>query len=1285
MVNYRQIESPGRLATSRADFESHRTGAGFRHKADQIDMDPVLSFAPIVPPDIDNVQGTLAAMLNIIQSGNDFVTIGSGTVSMGTYTVGVGGLPTIESCFAAAIDALRFKESGGIILLKSGVYNFVSTVTLPAGISVMGELGGTILNATADFPIFTIEECPTVGINYTHAPAPSTIPADGYRQNKLFNLTFFDNYLQNTAILVGATSCFIQLKRGANVEIDKCSFFGKYQGNPGTSVTMTRQAVATDINASSYNTLLTVKNSVVFSTQKAITFEIDTTKSNRLSVNHNRFWCTGIISSINPVDRNIILFDGCDADFCNNDIKFGVYDNNQSVDCFIYCNSYPGQISTLIITGNKVRITTATDYHNSLIHMVNASPDTGIYFKSVITGNTCVGSNDSNDWYIVVGDGETTIGDINGERALSYIYNYYTQENDVTNQTESNLHEQITIFLKAGAYIIDGTDFITSATSFAFKLIGLPHSGNLPRISFNTTAPALNGQYLYFGSHIENISFEAPSNYLYYIAPVDTFVKPDVPAVRNIYVKEIIIKNCYFYNTGIYIASTATATPTLDFNGVCLIEKCFFFMDKQANLTGNTVAATRLYAIRHTLPNYRLIIRNCATKNLFYGMFLQTTNSSVAGYNDVTVEDCSIQYYGEPNIFAVGNSANLIFIDMARNVVLKNNTFDLSNFDTSGFGTSLGTAIQIGGDTSSGNISTYVSVEGNRFIGYDTFSDFLIAYFINGFENINICNNSTLNCPLAYKLSLINDNVQMYPYNVNIESNINVGSTNSYGFCIINTTYNEPGGDFYGEVNIRNNEIDMTNKGATSDRETSLQPYYPNDAGTYLLGVISIDVKDAIINIENNSIIDFQTNQLTDQEALISCVRFRSARICENKLELTNHNILRYIYSIFTSDTYPTTTGLITNYNDVKILGNDITHFGDGALTTDDHEGGIFAIYTKFITIQHNSVKALDGGTLLRFITAFAGADDADASIGEITYNAIYSQTAAGAYLNEGDNAITYIPPAGVQTVVKMVANRNRGQKFIKDINCYDFIQYGYNSYTANYPEMKATVLVSQRATGGGYTGLFDFNHVSNLNKTDQMDINTLVPSWRSAAEPLPKGLYYTNALDENNKGLAAVCDLLPTPKYKHQVLIPIHIDDFVKLNYMEIPIYLYSNGDTPTAPIFVASASLILCNTVDTPTRISGVIGSVLPITVSYWERRSKSMAGLDSYKINLHHDFLGTEFGDAGQWLTPKYNKSFADALAPSAQAYIVLALDSTGGTAYPGTNIYFAIPYARITYIY
>ena len=1269
MVSSRKIESPGILATRRSDFEYHWRGTSFRHKADQIDMNPGLVFAP---PHDDTVQGTMAAMLTLIQSGADFVSIGDGVQSTGTYTISPT-YPTIEDCFTAALSSLVLSSYGGFILVKSGLYNFTSTVTLPAGISVIGELGGTILNATTDNPIFDIQECPSFNINDAHI-TPSTVSVDGYRISKIYNLSFFDNYGLPTAILVGsAASCFIKLEQGSNTEIDKCTFMGRYSG-AGSSSTMTRQAIWLNSTASSFNTILDVKNSVIFSTQKALTYEVDTTKRNKLSFCSNRVMCSGIISGTGA-DRNIILFNGCDAEFCNNDVKFGVgliADGNQSIDTFLYCATKPPTtvpISTLVITGNRIVSTDKTAINASTIHnnliTFPAAIDIGENYRCVITGNTSTGSNESNSWYIIVGDGINTIGDINGQRALSYIYNYYRQENVIGNTTASALHEQITIFIKAGNYVIDGTSFSTTSTNFAYKLIGLPHDGNLPRISLHHTTPASHGGKIYLGSHIENISFEAYGNYLYKVIINDKFVAPDA---RPVIVTDIVVKNCIFYNTCLFISTTMSILD-IDFEGVVLIEKCYFSaQDTFSNATSEDVVA-----IDCMLSNYRTIIRDCATKGDFFGTFLYFSSKSTYFNNDITVENCSVDYMG-------GLNSCIASINECRKVILKDNTFNLSNF-IPGTGSYPYAIIINNDDITNPQTEAYVLIEGNAVDGYDDYSEFINAFEIQGFAHIDINNNIMSACPLGIYINFDIISTALPTFNINIISNDFIASANSYGFCSILSSSKIN----FGTVNILNNDLNMLGKGATSNRENDLVDYYPNDAGDALLGLISVDLQVATVHIRDNSIRLFHTNQSTYQEAAISCLEYKYAEISGNMIELMNSNISRYIYSIYANKFYPSAIPA-TNYNTIKIINNDINHMGDDVLVTDEHEQGITILNTKFVDIRNNTIKATNHCYLTKFITAYAGTDDIDACIGSIVDNIIYSQTDGGnAYLNETPNAITYYPPTLTATdnIIKMVANKNRGQFFIKDINCYDFIQYGYDGYEFIFgtgpidakPVIHATVLANYRKS------LFIGADTNNLNYNSQMDILSTITSWGA----LPKGIYYTNAFtDGDGYALDALCNpIAPYPTgYKHQILIPIKIDDFVKLSKIDIPVYLYNSSGTSNSTMSL-SASLIVCNS--TASVIKYIPGNSAIVGVSQWEDSVHTLLPIQTMTVTLSHDCFNTLAGEDGYWLTPKFNTTPGTTL-PVAQAYIVLAMTTSSyGVSTTGNNVLFAIPYARVHFIY
>ena len=1244
MVNYKQVQAPGKLTTSRNDFEKHWTGIDFRHEAKNIDTNPILIYAPSLPPHDDSVQGALEALLNLIKLGSDVYSIGDGNQSSGTLTVGAD-FATIEECFAAALITLRLSSYGGIILLKCGRYNFADTVILPAGISVFGEIGGTIINSTIDKPIFSVEECP--GFATDRAPS---IEVDGYRCSKFYNLSFFDNFEQNAAVLTSATSCFIEIQQGSNVEIKKCAFFGKYAGT-GTSATTTRQAIwVNSASSSSYNTLLNFHNSTILSIQKALTFEIDTTKTNKLIFSNNRAWCSGVIGAAAVEDRNVIYMNGCDAEFCNNDITFGFTSAmNQSIDAFVYCNSAPTLLSTLIMTGNEITAMDTTIVNSNNLFLLPNFPNNGEFLKCVITGNVCPGSNDSNDWYLVVGDGLSTIGDLNGTKALSYIYNYYKQENDFTAQAASHLHGEITIFVKPGLYELDGTDFDTNTSNFAFKLIGLPDGGNLPRILLNLNSPAADGQFIYLGNHIENISFEAAGTYLYYISPTDLFVKPNVgvvgdPAmIRPIYVKNILIKNCYFNNCGINISNSASTTDT-NFNGTVCLDNCFFSMAQ--TLTN----ATYRTAISVQMPNYNIIIKNCATKDTFYGQILNIEGNSTYKNNDVLVDNC---FFVDKGTDVVGDG-NIIYFTNIRSLLFENNNINLSSLAT---GVSSNAIIKVINTDTPTQEQCRAVIKNNFFYGFNTdFIDIAINFF--GVQNFDISENIFKDCPMAVFADICNDDSVVLPYEINILNNNYTSNTNSFAFCSIIADYNPPASFPNGNINISNNNIDMTNKSWLCNRYPGAYVYFE----ATMLGVIFTNVINSTVNIENNNISQYTTGQTVQKEALIGCLQYKSANISNNNTEIANMDTTRYSFSIFASDTLPF-YAMVNNSHVVNILNNNITHIGN--IVTNVLEYGICAANTVFVNIANNTVRSTGVNNMTNFICAIGSATYSN--IGSIINNTLYSDT------GDHENAMAISYDSGLASDnIKLTVNRNKGQKFYKDINCYDFRQYGFNTMSEPYPHATATVLANDRAD------LFSSANAASLNKTQQADILSVISARGLGAWNLDKGLYYTNVY---TRALDARCDSAVLGTYKHQILIPVDIDDFVRLVDITIPIYIY-NGASSGISTFKVSASLMLCNTIDDATRVECVPGptGAGPTGIAAWEYRSQTLANPgDSTTVTLEHLTLDA----ANVWLSPIRKATIA--YGPSAQAYIVLAVAGSGSSSNPYTNVYFAIPYARITYTY
>jgi len=208
------IQQKGKLACYKQDLLAHRDGQGFRQNADTVGMSPQLSSFPHV-----DVQGTLEAMETFILNSGAYVSIGDGVNSFGTFNIGDPGIATIETAFSAAFATLRISFRGGVVQLKTGSYEFATSVFLPAGVSVIGELGGTLLSAGSTNPIFVISESESETVK-----ASPVLTADGSKQNKLYNLTFFDSFGGITPNL--HLSSLIYCERGSNLFIEQCSMFG---------------------------------------------------------------------------------------------------------------------------------------------------------------------------------------------------------------------------------------------------------------------------------------------------------------------------------------------------------------------------------------------------------------------------------------------------------------------------------------------------------------------------------------------------------------------------------------------------------------------------------------------------------------------------------------------------------------------------------------------------------------------------------------------------------------------------------------------------------------------------------------------------------------------------------------------------------------------------------------------------------------------------------------------------------------------------------------------------
>jgi len=217
----------GFSALHRQDFNAHTDGSDYRHDSSQIDMSSVLSSTP----GATTVQETLEAISNITTSaGSGFISIGNiDGYAQGSYNVGSGN--TLAQAFSEAQGDVRL-ENGGLILVMAGTYRTSTTIQLNPGISVMGEVGGTIIiGEMSEQPIFNIKK----SNNLTGIGSYGTqevLSDEALDRAMFFNMTLSDNldgYVQSGGLPVSTmqTVPMVQIETGARISFEECRFIGR--------------------------------------------------------------------------------------------------------------------------------------------------------------------------------------------------------------------------------------------------------------------------------------------------------------------------------------------------------------------------------------------------------------------------------------------------------------------------------------------------------------------------------------------------------------------------------------------------------------------------------------------------------------------------------------------------------------------------------------------------------------------------------------------------------------------------------------------------------------------------------------------------------------------------------------------------------------------------------------------------------------------------------------------------------------------------------------------------
>ncbi len=1233
------IQQRGRLASYKQDLNAHSDGTGFRQDATTVDMNPQLVAFPA-----PTVQGTLELIETFLLNDGAFTSIGDGANSFGMFNVGDPGLPDVESCFTAALATARI-SFGGVILVKAGQYDFNSgtSVTLPGGVSVMGEVGGTILNAETAQPIFIVQESASDTIRTS--PLWTT---DGSKANWLFNLSFFDAFGSATPNLTGGNSAFVRCNRGSNLRVEQCSAFGKV-ATAGAPPPITRRFVTySAAPVSTYNTRLSIENCHIAAVQQIVDFDIPTATDNKLTIRNNRFMCSGLTGApTTNREMSAVAFQACDANLSNNQIWFGInatVPSLQTIQSCFACYSSGSSVKNLIVMGNQAHFadTTLIDDMNRLIREDNDGLEN---MRSVISGNTIGGASDSNTWFIVVGDGSSTIGDINGELAIQNIVKqFYYMDTSV-------FHGSVKIYVKPGSYTItDKTIFETPAVAgtrdgLPMALIGVSGNGNFPQITLNVTAPAANGQEMMFGHHIENIYFTGERNY-YKIMVRNDLVNADS-------FQSVVVKNCRFDNCGVgFLTLAASAVVDEMMKNEVFIEDCQFSNDFALLniLPENTIAITG------ENKNGKIFISRCNTiKNDFYGRFFvfRTPLAPVDNAENcqLYIDNCvltSLKMNG-------GALTDFIQATYIRTFRFTNNTVDLSSCTYT-----VSPVVSAVITTTSIDDYSECTIKNNNFLG-----NVAAIWCISGTsQNLTIEENLLTDFNVFIIVNIGNSGAptSMQPVSFNINNNkvIAKAKTHTTIYCT-NTINASVLNNVTGEFNVKNNIIDMENQGTSGLIGGAINNMYATIVADFAgNGNLSISA-----NIEENKIIDFKavTGGGSDYESCICIMGAETTNITDNHITYTHNNTVRDFYAIYVSPNEA--GGAYTSNNQFTNVSNNYVLSTNSVLGGANELSHIFVRDTQFVKVNGNSLR-YSGGVLTWFAQVYS-TSPTFGNEGSVTDNMLSANLANGGIRYK--NGVLHED-------IKVRVARNRNQRMVKNILCTDFQPYGYPraiENTALNDGYTGAKILWKTKNPAWITPVLDLNEDQQHIMDDGATGGGPVQSWVN----LEEGLYYTNAYgDPGGSGGWSTAPNLYDGVYPgtylistamHQVIIPLNIADFATISQITIPIF-WSN-ESGGAVTVQEGANLISGNDVlSSPTRIEEIPGT------ASWAKRTLFMGNNTDSQLDL--TIYPTNF-----IVFPARN-SDGSSPEPTPNCYIVLAM-SVASVDDEVMDLYFAIPYVQVMF--
>jgi len=621
----------GYLATHRQDFNAHRTGGDWRHKANQIDMNPSLTNYPAV-----NVQGTFEALAaSIGSSGVGFVSVGDiradGYVA-GNYNVGSTATPTFREAILAAFNDDRL-ENGGIVFILPGTYNLVTTVEVPSGISIMGEISGTvIIGEMSEEPMFRFLRA----TDYTSVGtfAGSSIETDigsPVDESRLFNIILADNLDGYAGDIVHGNSTMqtvpmVEIEASSRVHIENVKFIGRVNDEAVSGRGKTYAAIGTTTGGS-VGSNLTVRRCFFDGMQIGIDFTPGNGNLDTLLVDQCRVRIFGEETAVatNLAENSFISMSLCNLTATNNHIVgYGTWGTQWVAVCFTISSISTGNGSddvNIIITGTTGNPSNSAPTYTVFYNEAGSDSSTNWATKAHIAGNNW-GADINSSWHVTVGGGSSItddrFGDFQGPGAIDFLIS-------------ASLAYPVTVIVNAGTYEVTQEDVTIGAR---YNFIGNKRGGDRPIFDMNlgsgATTDEIGNRTFTLGFKTEFIKFRSSTT----STGTTSFhsIRPTADG-ESASVKDCKFENCTLSFDGYIdenidvVGCTFIQDDTLDDNIGLLapgtserivVEKCSFSGNGYAGFIGNDSGIG--YANSAPNENSTVVIRDCVMDLTGYGI-----------------------------------------------------------------------------------------------------------------------------------------------------------------------------------------------------------------------------------------------------------------------------------------------------------------------------------------------------------------------------------------------------------------------------------------------------------------------------------------------------------------------------------------------------------------------------------------------------------------------------------------------------------------------------------------